>query len=169
MSATPATRSLDAAGVAYRLHTYPSRVAAGRRAGSAGAADGYGVEAAEQLGVEEARVLKTIVTVVEGAAAPAVVAVVPVDGRVDLRALAGAVGGKRASLAAATVAQRLTGYVLGGMSPLGQRRTLPTVVDATALDWSTVYCSAGRRGLELEAAPADLVRVLDATVAVIRL
>ena len=165
MSATPATRVLDAAGVAYQLHTYRSRVAAGRADG----AEGYGVEVAEQLGLDPARVLKTIVTVVDGVAAPAVVAVVATSGRVDLGALAEAAGGKRAALAEGALAQRLTGYVLGGISPLGQRRRLPTVLDRGALDWPTVFCSAGRRGLEVEVDPADLVRLLDATVAPIRI
>jgi Cys-tRNA(Pro)/Cys-tRNA(Cys) deacylase len=161
VSATPATRALEAAGVSFRLHAYRSRVAA--RGG-----DGYGVEAAGELGVEPARVLKTLVTVVDGVAAPAVVAVVAVDGRVDLRALAVAAGGKRAAVAEPALAQRVTGYVTGGISPLGQRRALPTVVDAAALDWPTVFCSAGRRGLELEVDPAELVRLLGATVAAIQ-
>jgi Cys-tRNA(Pro)/Cys-tRNA(Cys) deacylase len=161
VSATPATRALEAAGVGFRLHAYRSRLPA--RGG-----EGYGAEAAEELGVAPARVLKTLVTVVDGLRAPAVVAVVAVDGRVDLGALADAAGGKRAALAEPALAQRLTGYVTGGISPFGQRRPLPTVMDATALDWPTVFCSAGRRGLEVEVDPAELVRLLDATVAPIQ-
>ena len=161
MSVTPATKALEAAGVDFRLHTYRSRVA--QRG-----VEGYGVEAAEALGVAPARVLKTLVTMVDGVPGPAVVAVVAVDGRVDLRALAEAAGGKRAAMAEPAVAQRLTGYVTGGISPLGQRRTLPTVVDGVALDWPTVFCSAGRRGLEVELDPAELVRLLGAAVAAIQ-
>lgn len=117
----------------------------------------FGLEAAERLDVDPARVLKTLVADVDGTLT---VAVLPVGAQLDLRSL-----GKRASLADTRLAERTTGYVAGGISPLGQRRRLPTVVDASALECSTVFVSAGRRGLELELAPADLVALTGATVA----
>jgi Cys-tRNA(Pro)/Cys-tRNA(Cys) deacylase len=97
-----------------------------------------------------------------------VVAVVPVAGQLDLKALAAAAGGKRAAMAEVGVAERATGYVAGGISPLGQRKRLPVVLDASAMAHRTVFCSGGRRGLEIELAPADLVRATNATVASIR-
>jgi Cys-tRNA(Pro)/Cys-tRNA(Cys) deacylase len=109
-------------------------------------------------------VFKTLLADVEGRT---VVAVVPVSGKLDLKALATAVGGKRAVLADAAVAERLTGYVVGGISPLGQRRRLPTVVDESALGFATVFVSGGRRGLDVELAPEDLVRLTTATTALI--
>jgi Cys-tRNA(Pro)/Cys-tRNA(Cys) deacylase len=148
---TPATVALAEAGVAFTLHEY----AHDPRASS------YGLEAAEALGLDPARVLKTLVAVVDGALA---VAVVPVDGQLDLKALARALGGRRAAMADQRDAERATGYVAGGISPVGQRRRHPTVVDRTALAHPSVYVSAGRRGLDLEIAPADLVRVTGAIV-----
>ena len=126
------------------------------------AATSYGLEAAATLGVEPGRVFKTLLAEVDGRP---VVAVVPVSGSLDLKALAAAVGGKRAVLADPAVAERLTGYVVGGISPLGQRKRLPTVVDASALEHGTVLVSAGRRGLDVELAPADLVRLTAAATA----
>ena len=108
------------------------------------------------------RVFKTLVAEVDGALA---VGVVPVASQLDLRALAAAVGGKRAVMADVAAAERATGYVAGGISPLGQRRRLPVVVDSSALAFPTLYCSGGRRGLELELAPADLVRAANAAAA----
>jgi Cys-tRNA(Pro)/Cys-tRNA(Cys) deacylase len=96
-----------------------------------------------------------------------VVAIVPISARLDLKALAAAVGGKRAAMSEAATAERLTGYVVGGISPLGQKRRLPTVVDASAEVWPTVFCSAGRRGLEIELAAADLLRLTGASYAII--
>jgi Cys-tRNA(Pro)/Cys-tRNA(Cys) deacylase len=148
---TPATVALAEAGVAFTLHEY----AHDPRASS------YGLEAAEALGLDPARVLKTLVAVVDGALA---VAVVPVAGQLDLKALARALGGRRAAMADQRDAERATGYVAGGISPVGQRRRHPTVVDRTALAHPSVYVSAGRRGLDLEIAPADLVRVTGAIV-----
>jgi Cys-tRNA(Pro)/Cys-tRNA(Cys) deacylase len=107
-------------------------------------------------------VFKTLVADVDG---KLTVAVVPVSGSLDLKALASAVGGKKAAMADPAAAERSSGYVLGGISPLGQRRQLPTVLDASALGFETVYCSAGRRGLEVELAPADLVRLTAAVTA----
>jgi Cys-tRNA(Pro)/Cys-tRNA(Cys) deacylase len=148
---TPATAVLRRAGVAHTVHTYDST-----------AAHGFGDEAAAALGQDPARVFKTLLATVDGALH---VAVVPVAHQLDLKALATAAGGKRAALAERDVAERATGYVRGGISPLGQRRRLPTVVDSGALDRETVFVSGGRRGLELELAPADLVRLTAATVA----
>ncbi|GAA4844931.1 Cys-tRNA(Pro) deacylase [Kitasatospora terrestris] len=151
---TPATVALDAAGVAFTVHAYDH---------DPGAAS-YGGEAAEVLGIPAQRVFKTLVADVDGALT---VGVVPVSGQLDLKALAAAVGGKRAAMADPAAAERSSGYVLGGISPLGQRRALPTVVDASALDHPTVFVSAGRRGLEVELAPADLVRLTGARTAAI--
>ncbi|MBW4703206.1 MULTISPECIES: Cys-tRNA(Pro) deacylase [unclassified Micromonospora] len=122
----------------------------------------YGALVAAALGVPPQRVFKTLVAEVDGALT---VAVVPVTGELDLKALSAAVGGKRATLADRAVAERSTGYVRGGISPLGQRRRLPTVVDVSALDHETVYVSAGRRGLQLQLAPTDLVALTGAGTA----
>ncbi|GAA3028790.1 Cys-tRNA(Pro) deacylase [Kitasatospora albolonga] len=149
---TPATVALEAAGVEFTVHAYQHDPAAAS----------YGGEAAELLGIEAGRVFKTLVAEVDG---KLTVGVVPVSGQLDLKALAGAVGGKRAAMADPAAAERSSGYVLGGISPLGQRKALPTVVDASALEHPTVYVSAGRRGLEVELAPADLVALTRAGVA----
>jgi Cys-tRNA(Pro)/Cys-tRNA(Cys) deacylase len=122
----------------------------------------FGREAAEALGVEPDRVFKTLLADVDGRL---VVGIVPVTGRLDLKALAAAVGGKRAVMADPTVAERRTGYVVGGISPIGQKSAHPTVVDETAELWDTVFVSGGRRGLDLELSPADLVRATSALVA----
>ncbi|MEU7977761.1 Cys-tRNA(Pro) deacylase [Micromonospora sp. NPDC049081] len=122
----------------------------------------YGALVAAALGVPPQRVFKTLVAEVDGALT---VAVVPVTSELDLKALSAAVGGKRAALADRAVAERSTGYVRGGISPLGQRRRLPTVVDVSALDHETVYVSAGRRGLQLQLAPTDLVALTGAGTA----
>lgn len=148
---TPATTALDAAGVSYRVHPYR---APGR--------DAYGTEAADALGVDPARVLKTLVADVDGTS---VLAMVPVAGSLDLKALAAARGAKRATMADPAAAQRLTGYVVGGIAPLGTRRAIAVLVDRSALGFATVHCSAGRRGLQLELAPGDLVAAAGATVA----
>ena len=122
----------------------------------------FGMEAAQALGLDPAQVFKTLLADVDGRLT---VAVVPVDRSLDLKALAAAVGGKRAVMAEPAVAERATGYVVGGISPLGQRRALPTVVDASALRWPAVLVSAGRRGLDVELAPDDLVRLTGASTA----
>jgi Cys-tRNA(Pro)/Cys-tRNA(Cys) deacylase len=149
---TPATVALATAGVVFTVHPYEQDPAA----------DSYGEEAARALGVLPERLLKTLVTEVDGTLT---VAVVPVAGTLDLKALAAAVGGKRAAMAAPAAAERSTGYVVGGISPLGQRKRLRTVVDASALGHPTVYVSAGRRGLQVELAAADLVRLTGAATA----
>jgi Cys-tRNA(Pro)/Cys-tRNA(Cys) deacylase len=124
--------------------------------------ESYGLEASQALGVPPGRVFKTLIAEVDGRL---VAGVVPVDGQLDLKALAAALGGKRAALAEVAAAERATGYVAGGISPVGQRKRLPVVLDRSAMEHATVFCSGGRRGLEIELAPADLVRVAAATVA----
>ncbi|MFK0021314.1 Cys-tRNA(Pro) deacylase [Streptomyces sp. NPDC090798] len=149
---TPATVALTAAGVAYTVHAYEHDPAH----------PSYGEEAAEAMGVSPDRVFKTLVADVDGSL---VVAVVPVAGSLDLKALATAVGGKRAAMADPAAAERTTGYVRGGISPLGQRRKLRTVLDASAQHHATICVSAGRRGLEVELAPDDLAHLTEAVSA----
>jgi Cys-tRNA(Pro)/Cys-tRNA(Cys) deacylase len=156
VAATPAVRLLVRAGVPHTLHPYaPERTTD----------QGHGEAAVAALGADPRRVFKTLVTRVDGVLT---VAVVPVSGTLDLKALAAAVGGRKAVMADPADAQRATGYVLGGISPLGQRTALPTVVDSSALDLATVLVSAGRRGLQLELPPGDLVRLTRARTADIR-
>ncbi|ARQ71279.1 Cys-tRNA(Pro) deacylase [Streptomyces marincola] len=150
---TPATVAATRAGIAFTLHAYTHDPAA---------AASWGEEAARALGADPGRVLKTLVAEVDGALT---VAVVPVSASLALKALAAAVGGKRAAMADPAAAERTTGYVRGGISPLGQRKRLPTVVDSSAAGYGTVFVSAGRRGLEIELAPADLVALTGATTA----
>lgn len=150
--ATRATALLGRQRIACTVHTYEHD----HRSGPAG------LEASEALGVPPRRVFKTLVAAVDGALT---VGVVPADRQVDLKALAAAAGGKKAVMAEVAAAERATGYVAGGISPLGQRTRLPVVVDSSALDFPTVFCSGGRRGLEIELAPADLVRAAGAVVA----
>jgi Cys-tRNA(Pro)/Cys-tRNA(Cys) deacylase len=150
---TRATEQLARLKIPYSVHPY----AHDPRAVS------YGLAASAALGIAPERLFKTLIAEVDEKSLA--VAVVPVAGRLDLKALAGAVGGKKAKLADPAAAERATGYVTGGISPLGQRRRLPVVVDQTALDHETVFCSAGQRGLQIEIAPADLVRAAAAIVA----
>lgn len=161
--ATPATRVLAAAGVTYRAHSFAAddRSRQGTATGSATRLS-FGEEAAEALGVEADRVYKTLVADIDSRLW---VAVVPVTAQLDLKALAGAAGGKRAVMADPAQAERSSGYVVGGISPLGQRKQLPTVVDSSALIHPTVYVSGGRRGLDLELAAVDLVRLTSARTA----
>ena len=148
---TPATLALTRAGIEFTLHPYDHDPRA----------ESYGLEAATALGVAPERVFKTLLATVDGALT---VAVVPVSGQLDLKALARAVGGRKAEMADPGAAERATGYVVGGISPIGQKRLLVTVVDASALEHPTVLVSGGRRGLDLELAGADLVRVTEARV-----
>lgn len=151
---TPATAALAAAGVPFILHPYTHDPAAAS----------YGAEAAAVLGIDPARVFKTLMVEVDGRLA---VGVVPVSGSLDLKAFAAAMGTKKAVMADPAAAQRRTGYVLGGISPLGQRLPSPTVLDASALGLKTMLVSGGRRGLDIELAPADLVRLTNAITAAI--
>ncbi len=150
---TPALVVLADADVPHTVHTYEH---------DPRTPVGYGLEAALSLGLDPGQVFKTLVAEVDGRLT---VAVVPVTGHLDLKALAAAVGGKRAAMAEVAVAERTTGYVAGGISPLGQRQALPTVVDETAWLYDEVYVSGGRRGLDVGLAPDDLVRLTGATVA----
>jgi len=148
---TPATVALSKASIDYRLHPYAHHADA----------TGYGEEAAEQLGVDPHQIFKTLVADVGG---QLVVAVVPVAQHLDLKALARARGAKKAELADLQVATRSSGYVLGGISPIGQRTKLPTVIDSSARNFPMIFVSAGRRGLQVELSPADLIAVTDAQV-----
>jgi Cys-tRNA(Pro)/Cys-tRNA(Cys) deacylase len=156
---TPAIDAARRAGIDHVVHEYAHGAALGGR----GERIPWGLEAADALGVDAGRVFKTLLANVDEARL--VVGVVPVDRELDLKALAAAVGGRRATMAEPAEAERATGYVVGGISPLGQRRRLPTVLDVTALDAPTVFVSGGRRGLDLELSPADLIRLTGAIVA----
>jgi Cys-tRNA(Pro)/Cys-tRNA(Cys) deacylase len=149
---TPAIAKVLEAGIAHRVH----RIAPGPSAVT------YGQAAADGLAVDPARVFKTLVCSVRG---QGVVAVVPVTGELDLKALAGALGAKEAELADRARAERSTGSVVGGISPIGPKRRLLTVIDLSALGWDTIFVSGGRRGLELELAPTDLVNITDGQTA----
>jgi Cys-tRNA(Pro)/Cys-tRNA(Cys) deacylase len=146
MASTPAVAAAERAGIDFTLHEYAHDPAAGS----------YGLEAAEKLGVDPARVFKTLVVSVDGALE---VACVPVAAQLDLKAL-----GKRAQMADRTQAERTTGYVTGGISPIGQRRRLPTHLDASAREHERIMVSAGRRGLQIELSPDDFVGLTDARV-----
>jgi Cys-tRNA(Pro)/Cys-tRNA(Cys) deacylase len=146
------TRAVDAArraGIPHTVHEYAHDARSLRQDGR-----GYALEAVSALGIDAGRVFKTIVVDVDGRLG---LAVVPADAEVDLKAAAAALGGRRASIAPPADAERATGYVLGGISPLGTRRVLPVVLDASAAGHPTIYVSAGRRGLEIELAAADLL------------
>ncbi|GAA1631287.1 Cys-tRNA(Pro) deacylase [Leucobacter chromiireducens] len=149
---TPATVALTRLGISFTERSY---------AHDAAVTD-FGAEAVSELGVPAERVFKTLLADVDGVLA---VGVVPVAGKLDLKALAAALGGKKASMADPALAERRTGYVVGGISPVGQRTRLRTVVDASAMDHDTVLVSGGRRGLDLELAPAALCRATDAILA----
>lgn len=149
---TPATVVLAKAKADFTLHPYDHDPGA----------QAYGEEAADALGLPYERIFKTLVAEVESGLA---VAVVPVSGKLDLKALAAALKSKRAAMADAAKVERVTGYVVGGISPLGQRKQLPTVVDASALEFETIYFSAGKRGLQIETAPANLISLTRAVTA----
>lgn len=149
---TPATVALTAAGTAFTVHAYDHDPASAS----------YGDEAAEALGIRPDRVFKTLVADVDG---ELTVAIVPVAGQLDFKALAAAVGAKRATMADPAAAERTTGYVRGGISPLGQRKRLRTVLDASASAHATICVSAGRRGLEVELSPSDLASLTGAVLA----
>jgi Cys-tRNA(Pro)/Cys-tRNA(Cys) deacylase len=149
---TPATVALTDAGIPFAVHAYHHDPAAAS----------FGLEAAQALGVEPERVFKTLLADTD---AGIVVGVVPVTGMLDLKALAAAVGAKRAAMADPAVAERRTGYVVGGISPIGQKTAHPTVVDETAQLFDTVYVSGGKRGLDIELSPTDLVRATEGAFA----
>ncbi|MDX6281426.1 Cys-tRNA(Pro) deacylase [Kribbella sp. NBC_00382] len=149
---TPATVALTKAGMTFTTHSYEHDPAA----------KSYGLEAAEALGLQPEQVFKTLLVEVDGKLS---VGVVPVDKQLDLKAVAAALNGKKAAMADPAAAERITGYVVGGISPIGQKRPLPTVVDASATDHETVYVSGGRRGLDLGLSPADLIKLTSARTA----
>ena len=146
---TPATEALTAAGVRFDLHPYTHR----------DDARDYGAEAARELGVDPLRIFKTLVVDVGTDRPQFVVGMVPVAAQLDLKAIGGLFGAKRAVMAAPAAAARSSGYVVGGISPIGHRIPLPTVLDETAGLWDTILVSAGRRGLQVELAPDDLLRI----------
>lgn len=149
---TPATKQLDALGVSYRTVSYEHDPDA----------SSYGTEAAEALSLDPDAVFKTLLAEVDESL---VVACVPVSSMLDLKALARAAGGKKAVLADPAAAEKTTGYVVGGISPLGQRKQLPTFIDELCEALDEIHVSGGRRGLEIALAPADLVSTLAATLA----
>jgi Cys-tRNA(Pro)/Cys-tRNA(Cys) deacylase len=153
---TPAINMAKKAGVSHVVHSYSHDPNAAS----------YGLEAAEKLGLDQGRVFKTLVVQLgDGSLA---VAVLPVSSQLNMKRMAKACGAKRADMANTAAAERATGYVLGGISPLGQKRRLPTVIDASAQEWPTIYVSAGRRGLEIEIAPHDLLQLTRATYGQLR-
>lgn len=149
---TPATVALTRAGVAFTVHAYAHDPSA----------TSYGLEAAELLGLDPDQVLKTLLVSVDGRL---VVGIVPVSRQLDLKAVAAATGGKKAAMADSAAAERATGYVVGGISPLGQKRAHPTLLDESALGFDVVYVSGGRRGLDIGLSPADLMRTANARTA----
>lgn len=149
---TPATQALLDAGMAFTMHTYEHNPAS----------TSYGIEAAEALGLKTAEVFKTLIVMVD---AQPHVAVLPVDCSLSMKMIAKAVGGKHAEMAPADVAQRVTGYVLGGISPIGQRSRLPTVVDSSVLGLEHVYVSGGARGFDVGLIPEDLLKATRGTIA----
>jgi len=154
MAGTPATVALRAAGVTFTAHEYVHDPAN----------TNFGLEAADVLGLDPDQVFKTLLADLDGAL---VVAIVPVGGKLDLKALAAALGGKKAVMADPSLAERRTGYIVGGISPIGQKTAHPTVLDETAELFDTVYVSGGRRGFDIELAPADLLRVTNGSIAAI--
>jgi Cys-tRNA(Pro)/Cys-tRNA(Cys) deacylase len=151
---TPATVALSAAGISYTPHAYAHDQAN----------TNYGLEAASVLGLDPDQVFKTLLADVDG---DLVVAVVPVTGKLDLKALAAAIGGKKAEMADPKVAERKTGYVVGGISPIGQKTAHPTVLDETAELYDTIFVSGGKRGFDIELAPADLLAITEGATAAI--
>lgn len=155
---TPAIKSAEKAKITFHVHEYVHDPDAAS----------YGLEAATALGLDEWRVFKTLLVSLQGGRAPLAVAIVPVCAQLDLKALAAAAGAKKASMADPKQAERVTGYVVGGISPLGQKKRLPTFIDSSAAEFATVFVSAGRRGLEIELAPQDLQSLCMASLANIR-
>jgi Cys-tRNA(Pro)/Cys-tRNA(Cys) deacylase len=160
MPGTPATTALQRAGIAHTLHEYEVADPRGR-----GPRHAYGEEAAAALGVDPGRLFKTLIVTVDGRLG---VGIVPVDSELDLKAMAAALGGRTATMAERAEAERATGYVVGGISPIGQRRRLPAILDSSALEHPTIFVSGGRRGLQVELDPRDLVHLVDARLDHIR-
>ena len=155
---TPAIKTAEKARIVFTVHDYEHDPNA----------DSYGLEAATALGVDATRVFKTLLVSLQGGTAPLAVGIVPVESQLDLKAFAAVAGAKKASMADPKQAERVTGYLVGGISPLGQKKSLPTIIDSSATEFDTVYVSAGRRGLEIELAPNDLQALCTATLASIK-
>lgn len=149
---TPAIKQAERAGIQFQIHQYEHDPAV----------QAYGEEAAQAMGIEAERVFKTLLFSLNGEAKNLAVAVVPVSGQLNLKAAASALGGKKAAMADAKIAQNTTGYILGGISPLGQKKQLPTIIDEAAFEFETIFVSAGRRGLEIELSPKALVKLCNA-------
>lgn len=156
---TPAIVALERAGVPFTVHTFSNEIAPGDH--------GYGKAAAAAIGVEEARVFKTLLVTLTGGPSPHAVGIVPVSGQLSLKAIANCLHAKKAEMLDPKAAERLTGYVVGGISPFGQRKASPTVVDSSCLDHPTIFVSGGKRGLDIEITPNDLITVLEAVTGAI--
>lgn len=152
---TPATETLTAAGVSFKLHPYAHQ----------DEATNFGEEAAAALGVDPLQIFKTLIVDVGSAKPELAVGVVPVATQLDLKAIAAVLGSKKAAMADKTLAARSSGYVLGGISPLGQKTPLPTVIDETAQLFDTIFVSAGKRGLQVELSPDALASLTGASFA----
>jgi len=150
---TPAVALLKRKKIQFRIHEYCHDTAA----------ESFGLEAAEKLGLPPARVFKTLVVLLSSG--DLAVGIIPVSDKLSMKHIAKATGGKKAEMAQPALVERTTGYVLGGVSPLGQKKSLQTIIDESALNWQTIFVSAGKRGLEIELAPGDLKSMLNATFA----
>ncbi len=151
---TPAIIMAKKGGIAHSLHTYTH----------APDAKSYGLEAAETLGLDPQQVFKTLLVSLAGGENKLAVAIVPVDSQLDLKGMAKASGAKKAIMAEPQLAERVTGYVVGGISPLGQKKELPAIIDSSAMGYDSIYVSAGKRGLEIQLSPEDLVNLCKAKV-----
>ena len=152
---TPATKQAQQAKIAYQIHQYEHDPTV----------HAYGEEAAQAMGVDASRVFKTLLIALNGEAKNLAVAVVPVSGQLNLKAAASALGAKKAAMADTKIAQNTTGYILGGISPLGQKKRLPTIIDLSAFEFDTIFVSGGRRGLEIELSAGDLKKLCNAQAA----
>ena len=155
---TPAIQTAKRTGIEYTVHEYEHDPNV----------DSYGLEAATAMSINEVRVFKTLLVSLQGGDASLAVGIVPVAYQLDLKAMATAAGAKKASMADPHQAERVTGYVVGGISPLGQKKRLPTFIDESIVEFDTVFVSAGRRGLEIELAPTDLQALCQAKLAKIK-
>jgi Cys-tRNA(Pro)/Cys-tRNA(Cys) deacylase len=153
---TPAINAAKKEKIVYTVHQYPHDPGH----------DSYGKEAAEILNIEATRVFKTLVAQLDNGTLA--VAIVPVSSMLSMKKFAKAAGVKKAVMAEKSLVEKATGYVLGGVSPLGQKKRIPTILDVTAKDYSTIFVSAGRRGLEIELVPSDLAALTSATFAEIK-
>ncbi|OZG72843.1 aminoacyl-tRNA deacylase [Hahella sp. CCB-MM4] len=151
---TPAINAAKKSGVSFRIHEYHHDPKA----------ESYGEEAANLLGLDPRQVFKTLLVSLSGGKHTLAVGVVPVNGMLDLKAMAKAIGAKKAEMADAKIAERATGYVVGGISPIGQKKCLPLVLDKSAEQFETIFVSAGRRGLEIELSPQDLIQLTSGSI-----